>query len=78
MGQACAHLTTGGVSNEWYGAGEGRCVHSSESAPSHCLSAAFSPLERAFRMMYRNYSCDRPKPNAPIEEILFHVSKISG
>src|SRR6185369_16746622 len=45
------YLTTGGVSNEWYGAGVGRCVHSRESAPSQTLSGAFSPLRIPFSMM---------------------------
>ena len=39
---------------------------------------AGAPPRIALRMMYRNSSCDRQKPKAPIELILFQVSKISG
>src|SRR6476659_1036735 len=36
------YFTTGGVSNVWYGAGEGS-VHSSVSAPSHGRAGAGAP-----------------------------------
>ena len=45
------YFSTGGVSKVWYGAGVGRCVHSSESAPSQGSWGAFSPLRIAFSMM---------------------------
>ena len=44
--RAGGHLTAGGVSNVWYGTGDGS-VHSSVSAPSHGRAGAFSPLPRA-------------------------------
>src|ERR1700675_1631695 len=64
------HFTVGGVSKLWYGAGVGRWVHSSESAPSHGFCGAFSPLRIHFTTMYRKSNCVRPKPNAPIDEIM--------
>src|SRR5690348_2755581 len=45
------HFRTGGVSNVWYGAGVGRCVHSSESAPSHGFWGAGAPLRMHFSTM---------------------------
>ena len=42
------------------------------------IGAAFSPLVIAFTTMYRNRSCERPNPNAPMDEILFQVSNMSG
>src|SRR6185312_13406673 len=67
----CAHLTTGGVSNVWYGAGDGS-VHSSVVAPSHGLPGAFSPLcAMHFRTTYRKMNCDRPNQNAPTVDTMF-------
>ena len=45
------HLRTGCVSNVWYGGGVGRCVHSSESAPSQGRCGAGSPLRIVFTTM---------------------------
>ena len=55
----------------WYGTGEGS-VHSSVVAPSHGFAGAFSPSPRMHLITaHRNTSCDRPKPNAPIDETMF-------
>ena len=61
---------TGGVSNVWYGAGDGS-VHSSVSAPSHGRAGAGAPLRIVFSTAYSRTSCDRPKPNAPIDATTF-------
>src|SRR5688572_30290785 len=46
QGRFCVlrHLMTGWVSKVWYGTGVGRCVHSSESAPSQGFCGAGTPL----------------------------------
>ena len=35
------------------------------------VSLAFAPARIELKIRYANSSCDRPKPNAPIEEIMF-------
>ncbi|MNW70036.1 hypothetical protein D3C74_492100 [compost metagenome] len=53
----------------WNGAGDGT-VHSSPSAPSHGLSAAFSPPRYdGSTTKKKKYTCIRPKPSAPIDAI---------
>src|SRR4029079_17879912 len=64
------YFTTGGVSNVWYGAGDGN-VHSSVSAPSHGRAGAGAPLRIVFRTATRSKNCDRPNPNAPIDATTF-------
>src|SRR5690606_24978372 len=64
-----AHLTTGGVSNVWCGAGDGT-VHSSPSAPSHGLSPAGAPPRADLITTQTKISCARPKPNAPMLETM--------
>ena len=63
------YFTTGGLTKVWYGAGVGRCVHSSVSAPSQGFSGAFLPLRMQCTTMMRNRICDRPKPKAPMETL---------
>src|ERR1700751_5838338 len=65
-----AQRTCGGVSEGWYGAGEGR-LHSSVSEPSHGRAGAGAPKMMHFSTMYRNSACDNPKPNAPIDATMF-------
>src|SRR4051812_19862068 len=48
---ACAYFTTGAISNVWYGTGVGRCVHSSESAPSQGFSGEGTPLRMQLTML---------------------------
>src|SRR4029453_11461279 len=61
------YLTSGGVSNVWYGAGDGT-VHSSVSAPSHGLAGAFSPLPIThFSTAKRKISWGAPTRNDPSE-----------
>src|SRR5690606_22697823 len=62
---------SGGTSQLWYGAGEGSS-HSRPWAPSHTRSVAFAPPFTHCQMAIGNSSCDRPKPNAPIEDTMFH------
>src|SRR5437773_12137739 len=65
-----SHCTTGGVSNVWYGAGDGN-VHSSVDPPSHGFAGAFSRPRMHLTPAYGNTRVDRPKPNAPIDTIMF-------
>src|ERR1700754_4051360 len=63
-----AAFSFGGVSKVWNGAGDGTS-HSRPSAPSHGCCGAFSPLPRIIgtTTANRKYTCDSPKPNAPID-----------
>src|SRR5262245_16228035 len=60
----------GGVDQLWYGGGE-ESSHSRPCAPSQERAFAFSPAFTHFQMMYGKSSCDRPKPNPPIEDTMF-------
>ena len=60
----------GGRVQLWYGGGE-ESSHSRPCAPSQERDFAFSPLLMHFQMMYGKSSCERPKPNAPIEDTMF-------
>src|SRR5437879_13379228 len=68
--EVLGQCSTGGVSKLWYGTGVGRCVHSSESAPSQGFCGAGAPLRMHFTTIYRHSSCDRPMPKAPSDETL--------
>src|SRR6267154_3402791 len=58
----------GGVCQEWYGAGEGNS-HSRPCAPSHgLLTVTRVPDFTHLMIRYGNSSCDKPKPNPPIED----------
>src|SRR3974390_2682322 len=72
-----AHLTTGGVSNEWYGGGDGS-VHSSESAPSQGFSGGFAPPPMHLMTTQRKINCVNPKPNAPIDESMLKSANCSA
>ena len=62
------YLIVGCFEKLWYGGGDDK-VHSKPSAPSQTLSVAFLPPLAQAIMLYKNKSCDKPKMNAPTEEI---------
>src|SRR5690349_16903248 len=65
------HFTSGGFSKVWNGAGLGT-VHSRPSAPSHGFASAFAPPRMVgSTTANRKYTCDRPKPKAPIDTSMF-------
>src|SRR3990167_890896 len=72
-----AHLTTGGVSKEWYGGGDGS-VHSSVSAPSHGLCGAFAPPLTHLITTHRTIPGLKPKPNPPIDASMLKSAKCSA
>src|SRR5690606_36210522 len=73
-----AHLTSGGSSKVWCGAGDGT-VHSRPSAASQLFAPAFSPRPLAALMTtHRKISWLRPKPKAPIDASMLKSANCSA
>src|SRR5882672_747664 len=70
-------VSAGGVLKLWCGGGDGS-VHSSPVAPSHTRAGAFSPPRTHLMTIYTKTNWLRPKPNAPMLEIMLRVVNCSG
>src|SRR5687767_5993865 len=81
MTQCCTPRATisrdGGSVQLWYGGGE-ESSHSRPCELSQTWPVALAPPFTHFQMMNGNSSCDRPKPNAPMDDTRFQSANCTA